>query len=58
MDEHLTVAVDDFRRRIGEQDREVQRLQALVLDIEAQGHQAADRRARASLRHARADVTT
>ncbi len=57
MDEHLTDAVEDFRRRIAEQQREVQRLQAIVLELEAQNvHGADERRARASLRSSRADL--
>jgi len=55
MDHDLNAAVEDFRRRIQNQAEEVQKLLALVFDLETQDSSASGRNAR-SARRARSDL--
>jgi hypothetical protein len=57
MDDSLPYAVEDFRRRLADLQREVQRLRSLVLELESAGSLLAEeRRAKSSLRRAQADL--
>ena len=56
MEQDLSTAVADFRRRLADQATEVQRLKSIVKEMEAPGPNADLGRVKSSLRHARAGL--